>query len=164
MAKSNQCCPYFCVYEAIYCSISNLPGAIPLKNSPINHQLSIAPQLAMRAYESLTSSHWNVDILGLLQVYYRHPQLVWVLKCSTSVMSRRYYFTLVLSDLWFFKYFYGHLSFCFSHLEEFVYYIVVTLMVKLFKDTFSQKDPSPMKAEKHTNVCIQRCIYRRKTD
>lgn len=69
-------------------------------------------------------------------------------------MSRRYCFTLVLSELWFFKYFYGRLSLCLSRLEEFVYYIVVTLMVKLLKDTYSQKDPSPMKSEKHTNVCI----------
>lgn len=128
------------MYEAIYCSISNLPGATPLKNSPINHQLSITPQLAMGAYEPLTTSHWNVDILDLLQVYYRHPQLMWVLKCSTSVMSRRYYFTLVLSDLWFFRHFYDYLSLCLSHLEEFVYYIIVTLMVKLFRDTFSLKD------------------------
>lgn len=87
----NLCCPYMHGCGSIHWSMVHLPGDTTLKKTEFtsgSHQLSRAPQPRVGVHETLP--HYAVDLLDLVWVLCRQPELLWFHKRNDPFMSKRH--------------------------------------------------------------------------
>lgn len=159
----NLCCPYMHGCGSIHWSMVHLPEDITLKKteftSPGSHQLSRAPQPRVGVHETLP--YYVVDLLDLVWLLCRQPELLWFHESNDPFMPKRHHYYQVLPNLWLLQYFCSFSCDIPQALWESMWYRCAML---LHRYLFSERQPHVrhffVRTPSSTNLRVKGCLFK----